>query len=153
MYDYFKRIEKEFIISQYINNEKIEKARDKKLSVNSLNSNERQVLNYGYSYIMLAYNTEQQGLISYYIVEFNSSKIIDILKINIIERQNSGFFIHSVKSSNSVSDKEINFEKNIKSILEKDMLICEFGPLGYSEHADLAYIIDPKRNNLEYFIK
>lgn len=151
MYDYFKKIEKEFLLSNYANVEKIEKARDKKLSFNSLNQNERQLLNYNKTYIMLPYNTVFADLISYYIIECDVSGIIDVLKVNICLRSNAGYFIHSVHSKVGRRDEEKNIERKIIGILKNDLDICEFGPLGYSEHADLAYMIDPKRNSEQYF--
>ncbi len=151
MYNHFKMIEKEFNIRNHINIDKIKLVRDKKLSFNSLNFHEKQILTYSRSYIQLPYNTKQEKIVSYYNIEFNEASITDILKINIIEDNNSGYFFHSIKSRNSDADKEIKFEHIIKNILNEDQAIFEFESVGYSEHQDIAYVIDPKRKENFYF--
>lgn len=151
MYDYFKKIEKDFTLSNYANIDKIEKAKDKKLSFNSLNQLERQLLNYNKTYIMLPYNTVFSDMISYYIIECDVSGMLDILKVNICLRGNAGYFIHSVHSRVGRRDEEKKIERKIIGILKDDLDVCEFGHLGYSEHADIAYMIDPKRNSEQYF--
>lgn len=151
MYNHFKRLHKEFSINDYLNKDKLAKARSKKLSINSLNPHERHIVNYGRSFFMPTYNTKQQDIISYYIIEFDESQVIDILKVNIADQGHSGFFIHSVSCQSGNPLKDETYRIVFKDIIEKDSKLFEFETFGYAEHQDIAYAIDPIRNGSLFF--
>ena len=149
MFNHFKRICDEFNIFNYLNNDKITKFKEKKISFNVLNDYEKQYIDYGKAIFMLSYSTQQEKLISYYIIEFNSEQIMDILKINLLNVED-GYVFHSIKSMNSDSLNEQIYSDIILKIIDKDSEIWEFSEFIYQEHNDIAYLIDPKRNKEHY---
>lgn len=151
MFNHFKRICDEFDICNYLKVDKIKKYKEKKISFNVLNDYEKQYIDYGKALFMLSYSTKQEKLISYYIIEFSTESIIDVLKINILELDD-GYVFHSIKSMNSDIDNEELYSNTISNIIDKDCEIWEFCEFVYKEHQDIAYLIDPKRNR-EFYLK
>lgn len=150
MYNYFRMVEKDFNLANFVNADKIKKVREKKVSINSLNNHEQQVLNYGHTFYMLSYNTVQANLYSYYMIKFDDVKILDIFKVNIDNRDDYGYFLHSV-SAMSDKTKELKMMYIMQEIIKADSQLFEFESFGYSEHDDIAYIINPSRNEYDYF--
>jgi len=150
MYNYFRMVEKDFNLGNFVNEDKIKKVREKKLSINSLNNYEKQILNYGHTFHMLSYNTVQENIFSYYIVKFDDIKILDILKVNINRTDHDGYFLHSV-SAMIEKQKELKMMYVMQEIIKEDSQIFEYEQFGYSEHNDIAYVINPIRNNDKYF--
>lgn len=150
MYNYFRMVEKDFNLANFVNVDKIRKVKEKKLSINSLNNYEKQILNYGYTFHMLSYNTVQENIFSYYIVKFDDIKILDILKVNIDRTEHDGYFLHSV-SAMIEKQKELKMMYIMQEIIKEDSQLFEYEQIGYSEHDDIAYIINPVRNDVKYF--
>lgn len=150
MYNNFKLIEKEFKIDDFRNKDKITKAIEKKLSYNSLNIHEKNIIAFNHSHWMLVYNTTESNIVSYYIVEFDINEIRDILKVNIC-REVNGYKIHSVKSKKSDSKKEDYYLSCINKIVNEDLFFMENDDIGYFDHHELAELINPRYNNQKYF--
>lgn len=143
-------VEKDFNLANFVSAEKIKKVREKKMSVNSLNNHEKQVFTYGHTFYMLSYNTVQANIYSYYIVKFDDSKILDIFKVNVDKRDSDGYFLHSV-SAMTDKHKELKMMYVMQEIIKGHSQLFEYEDMGYSEHDDIAYIINPLRNDEKYF--
>lgn len=150
MYNYFKMVEKDFNVTNFVNAEKIKKVREKKSSVNALNNHEQQVLTYGHTFYMLSYNTVQSTIYSYYMIKFDDSNILDIFKVNIAKRDSDGYFLHSV-SARTEKHRELKMMYVMQEIIKEHSQLFEYEDMGYSEHDDIAYIINPLRNDEKYF--
>lgn len=150
MYNYFRMVAKDFNLTNFVKAEKIKKVREKKVSINSLNNHEKQVLTYGHTFYMLSYNTVQANIYSYYVIKFDDSKILDIFKVNIDKRDVDGYFLHSV-SAMIDKHKELRMMYVMQEIIKEHSQLFEYESMGYSEHDDIAYIINPLRNDMKYF--
>jgi hypothetical protein len=143
-------VEKDFNLASFVNAEKLKKVREKKSSINSLNNHEKQVLAYGHTFYMLSYNTVQGNIYSYYLIKFDDSKMLDIFKVNIDKRGLDGYFLHSVSAMND-KHKELKMMYIIQEIIKGHSQLFEYEEMGYSEHDDIAYVINPLRNDEKYF--
>ena len=143
-------VAKDFNLTNFVKAEKIKKVREKKVSINSLNNHEKQVLTYGHTFYMLSYNTVQANIYSYYVIKFDDSKILDIFKVNIDKRDVDGYFLHSV-SAMIDKHKELRMMYVMQEIIKEHSQLFEYESMGYSEHDDIAYIINPLRNDMKYF--
>lgn len=150
MYNYFRMVEKDFNLATFVNADKVAKVREKKISIHLLNRHEKQIIEHGHTFYMLSYNTKQGNIYSYYMLKFDENKLLDIYKVNIDKRDSDGYFLHSVSAMNE-KQKELKMMYIIQNIINEDSKIFEFEDFGYSEHDDIAYIINPSRNNEEYF--
>ena len=150
MYNYFRMVAKDLNLTNFVKAEKIKKVREKKVSINSLNNHEKQVLTYGHTFYMLSYNTVQANIYSYYVIKFDDSKILDIFKVNIDKRDVDGYFLHSV-SAMIDKHKELRKMYVMQEIIKEHSQLFEYESMGYSEHDDIAYIINPLRNDMKYF--
>lgn len=149
MYQYFNLVKKEFSTVSYVSVEKVEKVRKKHLSYNVLNQHEKNILDYGYSLIMITYTTFQASIVSHYIIEFDENQLLDIYKIN-LENKKNGYFLHSVSLLSGNQNKEDNYKTIIQKIIHDDCISAEFQDIGYADHHDLAFIINPRQNNTYY---
>lgn len=150
MYNYFRMVEKDFNLASFVNTDKLKKVREKKSSINSLNNHEKQVLAYGHTFYMLSYNTVQGNIYSYYVIKFDDSKLLDIFKVNIDKRGLDGYFLHSVSAMND-KHKELKMMYIMQEIIKSHSQLFEYEEMGYSEHDDIAYVINPLRNDVTYF--
>lgn len=150
MYNYFRMVEKDFNLSNFVNAEKVTKVREKKISIHLLNRHEKQIIEYGHTFYMLSYNTKEGNIYSYYMLKFDEKQLLDIYKINIDNRDSDGYFLHSVSAMNE-KQKELRMMYVMQNIINDDSKIFEFEDFGYSEHDDIAYIINPSRNEYDYF--
>jgi len=149
MYQYFNLVKKEFSTRNYVVRDKLDKVRKKHLSYNSLNQHEKNIFNHGHSLFMITYTTAQAGIISHYIVEFNENELTDIYKINLENKQN-GYFLHSVSVLSGNRDKEEKYKSIIQEIIHDDCISVEFQDIGYADHQDLAFIINPTQSDRYY---
>lgn len=150
MYNYFRMIEKDFNLADFVNVEKVKKAREKKISIHSLNRHEQQVISYGHTFYMLSYNTMQGNIYSYYMMKFDEIQLLDIYKINIDKKGSNGYFLHSVSAMND-KQKELKMMYIMQEIINDDSKLFEFEDFGYSDHNDIAFIINPSKNKDNYF--
>lgn len=142
----FKLVEKHYDYKKYFRPE----TERTEINYNDLNQIEGFIAKNGLYIMMVDYVSYQGDIISYYLIIFNFSEMVDILKINILN-DTKGFKLHSVTCRSGHQGLEDEFKSEIDRVIGIDFLLddeyCYF-----SEHEDIAYIIDPKNGHLKSYI-